>query len=150
MNNLIELAARCEAADRPDRELDLDIREALGFEVRRTPDYIFRATRACGMYLDRRENEPDRWVEAPKVTASLDAAMQLVPEGRKWSLGPGFGAPFKVGKVHFENLQKTDGEYEGEWFWAAKVFGEDGRAKTPALALCAASLRARAALKGGI
>lgn len=55
-------------------------------------------------------------------TASLDCAMSLVPEGREhdWSL-------------------------IGGSYWQAEVADESADAATPALALCAAALRARAA-----
>lgn len=59
-------------------------------------------------------------------TSSLDAAMTLVPEGQEWAGGFEDGAAFA--HVH------VPGEY-----------AELIEAATPALALCAAALRARAA-----
>lgn len=61
--------------------------------------------------------------------ASLDAAMTLVPEGWSWALLSDHGKPAKAG------LQRT-----GPDSFAAA----DSEAATPALALTAASLRARA------
>ncbi|KPF74582.1 hypothetical protein IP68_12550 [Blastomonas sp. AAP25] len=79
--------------------------------------------------------------------------MQLVPyhdeektglSGQmKWSIGPGFAASFKVGGVKYDNLQKTDKAYKGEWFYVARVFGAEARSKHPAQALAAAALRAQ-------
>jgi hypothetical protein len=113
-----ELAGRCEASAGPDRELDRAIAPLTGLRV-----------------LD--EGHPLGWccydkdghgAPLPSYTASLDAAMQLVPEGCSW------------------NLHKHS-------CWArACVFVDDGRdaghycdCATPALALTAAALRARAA-----
>jgi hypothetical protein len=63
--------------------------------------------------------------------ASLDAAMTLVPEGCDWLI---------------------NGRYNFAQVWEAKETGRDGswkceRAATPALALCAAALRAREGAK---
>jgi hypothetical protein len=102
--SLLELAERCEQASGPDRELDLDITEALDLAGRAALSLV-------------------------PFTASLNAAMTLVPEGCSWSL-------------HKHNSYSRAG-----------VFVDDGRdpghycdAATPALALCAAALRARAAM----
>jgi hypothetical protein len=72
---------------------------------------------------------------APDFTTSLDAAMTLVPEGLEWGAGT-YGNP----------------DTEGPWAWCATQqqsaeceFGYS-RGATPALALCAAALRARAAM----
>ncbi len=48
---LLALAARCEASSKPDRELDADIYEALGFVVRCKPvQLVNRRTPAGGIY----------------------------------------------------------------------------------------------------
>jgi hypothetical protein len=59
---------------------------------------------------------------APHFTTSLDAALTLVPEGRGW-------------------LMRSVG---GRGFAAISNAGEASQAKTPALALCIAALKARA------
>lgn len=68
-----------------------------------------------------------RYHDCPAYTASLDAAQALVPEGYAWHCG------CEIDLTPF-----------------ARVFGHDLHeeecAATPALALCIASLRARAAL----
>lgn len=113
-DELLELADRCEAASGPDRAIDGAIREALGL-----PD---RHRIANGMVIDGY----GFGTPIPEYTASLDAAMTLV------DLDQGFD---------------LIGPMQGSGLWQAGC-GEDGReqadAATPALALCAASLRARA------
>jgi hypothetical protein len=96
---LLELAERCEKATGPDVDLDLDISEATG-------GWKALAT----------------W-KGVSYTASLDAAMTLVPDGQNFNL--------------FWRAE------EGAGF--AGVDGSSTKAATPALALCAAALRARAA-----
>jgi len=97
---LLNLAERCEKATGPNRSLDNGIRLA--------------TNNGCAFGDD------------PSYTASLDAAMTLVPEG----LAMGFKmAPCQ--RAHA--MLATIGE---EW---------DGSGATPALAICAVALRARAA-----
>jgi hypothetical protein len=118
---LLALAERCEAATGPDRELDGDIFCALG-----------HAPFIEGAYCAYR---------SPAYTASLDAAMTLVPEGWRWMAGHrefsharGYvenGGPAFVGVGTRRNPNRL-------WF--------ETTAATPALALTAAALRARAAL----
>jgi len=106
---LLELASRCEQATGPDRELDIAIAEkVLGW---------------------------GKWPKgpAPKVTASLDAAMTLVPED---------------GRIELKSEFSDGPDTPLEW-WAALAPGymqqrvrTEGR--TAALALCAAALKARA------
>ena len=116
---LNELAERCEKATGPDRELDAAIAKALGLPHGRETGW------------SNSENG-DYWVVdecAKPFTASLDAAMMLVPEGWEWS------------------LENTGGETFGPF--VAK-FGQlrDVEAKTLPLAICAAALRASS--KGAI
>jgi hypothetical protein len=110
---LIEVAERCEAASGPDRLLDLDIASTLKISA-----------------LYRRAGQVTAtW---PDYTASLDAAMTLVPEG--WAFGIGRGT----------DRSDTEG-----WAWISPTDeGEIWTAATPALALTAACLRARASQGG--
>jgi hypothetical protein len=104
----LELAERLEAATWPDRALDWEIHCRDGLE-------------GVGAYGPH-----------PAYTASLDAAMTLVPEDMAWSVdsgGPTYPASAEIGNP------PTGGEMFNPKFSA------DGA--TPALALCAASLRAR-------
>lgn len=110
-----DLIKRIEAADGPDRELDVEICEAMGFTV-------------VGHYR-RGSNEPIRgysWVPVRYYTSSIDAAMTLVPEG--WN-----GSFDWIGDKCGATLNKTP-------FASNAVIGD---ASSPALALCAAALRAR-------
>lgn len=108
MTTLQSLAARCEGAKGADRELDEAIRVAVG---------------------GRRVPVMGSWVVdygAPAYTASLDAAMGLVPEPKSFNMS------------HAGNsVARVDILPDGPEF--------SGYAPTPALALCAAALRARAA-----
>lgn len=116
MTDLLALAERCEQATGPDRELDARIEAALA-------EADFDALANDGVHV--------RDWNAPAYTASIDAAMSLVPEGREW-------------RVRWCELP------DGTWASIARI-GENGcglntSAATPALALCAAALRARATL----
>jgi hypothetical protein len=111
---LLALAERCEQAAGPDKELDFTIDN---FMLKHGPE------------ADRIRNP--RYVLP--YTASLDAAVTLVPEGRAWTLG--------------QNIH--------HWYWQANInalnddgsptsLGFGGPCNYPALALCAAALRAKA------
>jgi hypothetical protein len=99
MTSLLELADRCEDATGPDGSLDKEIAKARYGDGIRPPKVAF--------------------------TASLDAAMALVPESIELTL----------------DISKPRS--------TAQLFGSDplssATGATPALALCAAALRARAA-----
>jgi hypothetical protein len=117
---LLELADRCEQATGPDRELDAEIAEASG----NMPEDYQRATHygePRPYFWHKFEHEGE--IIPLRYTASLDAAMTLVPEEAWWSV---MRAPCAEG-------------------YDAEVASDDPRhAATPALALCAAALRARA------
>jgi len=112
---LVELAARCEAAEGPDRKLDL----AVALAIR-------------GQAINGVINVSARY------TASIDAAMSLVPEGWGWLVSQ------PNAKALASGLLKKRTPVLGE-----VQYGYDRRhsvaAATPALALTAAALRARAA-----
>jgi hypothetical protein len=112
----IELAERCEAAEGPDRELDRAIELAI------FPDRI----------------SPCPTVELLAYSASLDAAMTLVPEGwGRIELGRYVGGG-EAGADRWCTLAFPD--------WEGDVLDvEAENCATEALALCAAALRARAA-----
>lgn len=77
------------------------------------------------------------YIGAPRYTASLDAAMSLVPEGCGWEIDD----QSRVGSVFGESYRRRP---------RAHVSGSDWRtAATPALALTAACLRGKAALERG-
>jgi hypothetical protein len=132
------LAERCEAAPGPDRDIDGWIYARLmgadpyivGSEPGRFPQKPIYGTRLDVMQSIGGKDGAD-YCGAPKFTASLDAAMTLVPEGWHWSVvSDDCAAVFK----------RTERK-----LYAAL---HDATAITPALALCAAALRARAAQEG--
>ena len=108
---------KLERADGPDRELDCRIWCTLGpvpydHAIQVVPDH-------------------SQWV-APTYTASIDAAMTLVPEGwhtSNYHQGPsGGGHWWKLGYIN-DTMQH--------------YVTAESRAATPALALCIAAVRAR-------
>ena len=115
---LVELANRVEQASGPDRELDaavwLHLPEQEGHAWKHGGDKFAHARQIAGVAF------------VPRYTASLDAAMTLVPKGL-WAEGS-LSSPGQLevhGPCTYDPLGKG---------WAA----------TPALALCAAALKARA------
>jgi hypothetical protein len=130
---LLALAERCEDAAGPDRELDVAIARALDWKPLYRDDYSKWWPPAA--VADARERKrsilhhPTQ--PLPMFTASLDAAVTLVPDGCDWHVqaNPSVGA-----------------------CWASvggpikqRISSDVRKAATPALALCAAALRARAA-----
>ena len=137
-HDLEQLALRCEQAEGPDRELDAKIALAAGWQEITLP----HGSRYC-IRPDGFKTSHGLVAYAPAYTASIDAALTLVPEG--WFV---------------DNLAQS-GRRDGTW-WAALIQPPEGDEETgkltrdgaresafdtptPALALCAAVLRARAA-----
>lgn len=124
-----DLAARCEAASGPDRELD-----ALAFRTFGAPVPFQFANKIVALVFDESEQ---CWFSPigdmrirytpPAYTASIDAALSLVPEGC-WAEGS-LSSPAAL-EIH--DPMTFDPLGQG---WAA----------TPALALTSAALRAHAA-----
>ncbi len=83
--HLLTLAARCETSSKPDRELDADIYEALGFTVRRKPTRLAtRRTPAGGIY-----QHGSFWKTLGAVSADIDVTVSLLRQkapGWSWSL----------------------------------------------------------------
>lgn len=110
---MTDLPTRIEAAEEGSFDLDKEILRALGYTWR-------------GMAYWYRD-DTHTWKGSVALTRSIDAALSLVPEGYHWSLtehADGAGC-----MVHHE-LEQPD-------------FNGEVTAATPALALCAAALRAR-------
>lgn len=108
---LLALAERVEQADGPNYALEQDIAEA-----------VWRVKWNKARPKD---------IRVPNYTASIDAALTLVPESMVWHLdsaGPNYNAGAAIGTV------PASDELMVEAFQA--------EAKTPALALTAAALRA--------
>jgi hypothetical protein len=135
----LDLVRRLEEATGPDRELDWDIAQAFG-EI---PEHTVAATGVPHGWFGRpgefalwktRESDPHAGIDfwKPKaVTASIDAAMTLVPETHRPIMDCTFTRP-EVRLFPWDEEQTKAGNFQ-----AAK-------AATPALALAAAALRARA------
>jgi len=115
---LLALAEKCEAATGPDRELDAEI----WLHLPGQEDHAWK--HGGDRFKHARQIAGCGFV--PALTASIDAALTLVPDERKWEVS--------------------------SWGPSAVILNELGGhdhyaiAATPALALCEASLRARAAL----
>ena len=110
------LIARLESADGPSRELDAMIQHRIASGV------------GCGAAQD-----------APRYTASIDAALTLVPDGWNWMAGnrnqPIARAYVENGQMAFVGLGGMKRNPDRQWFECV--------ASTPALALAAAALKAR-------
>ena len=114
---LLELAERCEAATGPDAALDREIwLKAVADKEQR---FLVEVGRDA--HGDKEANFRTDWMaDGARYTASIDAALTLVPEGSSWML-----------------IRHSEG------FTLAKAGSDPCKGATPALALCAASLRAR-------
>lgn len=82
----------------------------------------------------RRVTGSGRWLGPDCFTGSLDVALLLMPEDREW-------------RVERRLSKGMSPAYASLWSAGARDIDrhDNGRGKTPALALCAAVLRARAA-----
>lgn len=135
MTDLMELASRVDAGEGPDRELDADIQDAVrlgGYKA----DRDGCSGRLCGTMTRMASNgDGVEWKPLPAFSASLDAAMTLIPEN--W---PEINISTDAGGKWRADLgrETENGVYENE-IQVATAF-----AATPALALCCAALRARA------
>ena len=84
--HLLTLATRCETSSKPNRELDADIYEALGFTVRRKPTRLAtrRTPAAGGIY-----QHGSFWKALGAVSADIEVAVSLLRQkapGWNWSL----------------------------------------------------------------
>lgn len=119
MTDLNALADRVEALEGFDHETNADLEEAT------TPGWKDQAARTAYYSGHRKSHEPRNF------TGSLDAAMQLVPEG--WA----------VTVTRFTGGRGKAIVWRGDWSENHDP-GHGVDARTPAIALCAAALRARA------
>lgn len=129
-----ELIARIEAASGPDRELDCRILCA-------DKNWHFRkmiVPENNASHVSFRTSDGDKSLYyTPKYTASVDAALTLVPDGMLWMV-----TNTGVDDPHKPDFSKATAVV-ADWRRSASE-GGDRSAATPALALCAAALRARA------
>lgn len=128
---LEELAVRCEKAEGRfrDRELDEAICAAVGLI-----EYDNGCPKWTRVFQGRAAGAIAFADAIPSYSASIDAAATLVPDGYDVSLY--WGLPGFKPQAQLE----TEATRRAEWMDLV-----NGEAATPALALCAASLRARAA-----
>lgn len=134
--DLIALAARVEQAQGPDRALDADITLVMHPELSLAPwERITYPSGGASVFADRSDPDDLNVVSPPRFTASLDAATTLVPEGWRWSVDYTQRAPYR-------DCGRADLYAPGSGYKPADV--SDIYAATPALALTAAALRARA------
>lgn len=134
MNKLLKLAERCEAAEGPDRELDGAIDRLLNDrpsdrDYHAAENAIWHVDNCSGLAVRGDGFARDSFCAAD-YTASLDAAITLVPEGWRISSFRQYLTPTKHTRIMLQRWSDT----------------EHGKASTDALALCAAALRARASM----
>ena len=121
---LLALAERCEQAAGPCASLDFAIALAAGYRFEKAKfekRKWWRDSKGVTCSALATDGAP------PRFTASLDAAVTLVPEDWTW-------ARFYGGIVECGTENGPDGS----------ILFERGEGISPALALCAAALRARA------
>ncbi len=131
---LLQLAASCER-ESPSREIDChiaffvtgDLQVGVKGPLKAPLPYMLSEAVERPRDLQLLAND-DNIDMIPRYTTSLDAAVTLVPEKYWWSVRNG-GCYATVGPSNWHDLE--------------------GEAKTPALALCAAALKARAAMEEG-
>lgn len=135
-----ELLAALEAATGPGRELDAAIWLAIHRPNYKYPRQVMNRTPSSyAEAVERHTVSVDRGITAPAYTASLDAALTLVPEG--WFLDG-----LREGRKRI--TYATDRHEPLGWFQSELQYIDGGRlirerAKSFALALCIAALRAR-------
>jgi len=138
---LLELASRCEAATGPDRDLDWAITQ-----VRHPSANPHPRNPALFLLCDGHFRRSDF-----NYTASLDAAMSLVPEG--WRFGLEQPGMFDGKQIEEAWCWPFESGFDPDWQNGQQGYRDapeatHGFAATPALALTAAALRALAKEKG--
>lgn len=144
-----DLIERVEKAEGPDRELDAEIAIAIKWPpmgrmirhwVNEEPLVLVSEGLDPHHYLAghvcmKRLPDNGTWA-TPACTGSIDAAMTLVPGGWAFSLGEMMGLPLeRRWRCHLRNHNEPYNPATCAWV--------DKDCATPALAICAASLRAR-------
>jgi len=132
-----ELLEKIEAATGPDREIDTAIWLQMTPGATRSQwSYIHKASgREC--FVDETRDETRRLITTPAYTASIDAAVGLVER-----MLPGRDVNLEIGNVGPDRV--TDAYISGAdgYFEEPKTPDAHGYGLTPALALCAALIRA--------
>lgn len=136
----MDLIERLSAATGPDRELDRAIAEdGLGMITEWLAPVNSPVMVLCFMPYRREGAQPPASAEVPAYTASLDAAITLIPADTVWHVMTDYGDLNRakvgpVGKPSATVYRCNDRPPD--------VF-EQADAETPALALCIAALKAR-------
>lgn len=131
MSGLLALADRCEAAAGPDREMDASIFAALNptlFPHKTKPHFFVNSEK-----LRDTEYQSRNTFAVPRFTASIDAALTLVPEGMRDEIE--ITTLYQIARVTINMNHGPDGGP----FYGSNV------CNSISLAICAAALRARAA-----
>ena len=129
-----DLITRLEAATGPDRELDAAIFTAVYHDKVPSPivesGYGWRYDKGHWWLATGEDaRTPPKCVFPPRFTASIDAALTLVPEGWRWH------------SYHWR--RKDEPKIMSLVTNEPHVGIAHGKAATPALAICIAALRAR-------
>jgi hypothetical protein len=132
---LIALAERVEAAAGPDRTLDADIAVAIDFVSEYSTPGSVRALHVDYGGNNSSEAIGRHWPRLPSYSGTVDGARMLLDPRALWCAGEMEEGPFA--RLCWP---QPNGGFVGGYFKAS--------ARTPALALVAAALRARAALSG--
>ncbi len=119
-----DLITRLESADGPSRELDCLIAAAVDWQIECATITPANAIKAFGLdwMVESADLYNSIFNQLPRYTASIDAALMLVPEGWKWAVTSKNSAC-----CHEQHIAPLNWSY----------------ASTPALALAAAALKAR-------
>ena len=130
MGEVTELLARRGAATEPDRELDATIALAAGW------------TRHHGQYEWMKPNGFFSTVGCPAYTASIDAALTLVPEG--WRMAALCQRDPWFCRLETDDFESVTWGKGGDWITEVTSGNEaTANAPTPALAIVIAALRAK-------
>jgi len=128
MTNLLALADRVEKAEAGSRELDAEIWLATSPGATRKSTTVKSSKGLWPNYdIDETRDASGRLIIVPEFTASIDAAMSLVPEGHLWKVGYSRHVPHVAEVVDYQSHRGT---------FVAEC--DSNRA----IALCAAVLRA--------
>lgn len=118
-STLLALAERCEREE-PSWGLSVDIHIAVTPGAMRSTSHIYAINDGTKVY------------NPPSYTTSLDSAVTLVPKGIEWNLTNLYGIAMAEVGLNFSDGNWQTGRHKGGHM---------------ALALCAAALRARAAME---
>ncbi|NBC37328.1 hypothetical protein GTZ99_12285 [Novosphingobium sp. FSY-8] len=135
---------RIEAATGPDRELDCLIAAEIGLHIDGCRHSISEMLTMFGIgsLVETSMSNNSVLKTIPSYTVSIDAALTLLPEGwaiDRLNMWPGAPSCCDVVGTHDHNGGRWHNFSDGE---------ARGKAATPALALCAAALRAREVANG--